>query len=158
MHNDFVIKDTPKKGKGLFATKDYNKNMVLFRFEGVKIVRENVAKHPNPNGLLQIGADLYLDVSGHYSYFINHSCNPNCYIKIAANTAFCLSLLPISIGDELTYDYASTSNDTPETWSMPCNCSIFGCRKTVTGFSSLPTKQQALYIEQGIVPKYLQGK
>jgi len=158
MHNDFIIKDTPKKGKGLFATKDYNKNMILFKFEGVKIVKEDAVKHPNSAGLLQIGVDLYLDIAGHYSYFMNHSCNPNCYIKIAANTAFCLSFFPIKEGNELTFDYATTSSDDLTTWSMPCNCSIFGCRKTITGFSVLPQKQQASYIELGLVPKYLRGK
>ena len=157
--NDFLVKNAPGKGQGLFSTKSFDKNQVLFKFEGVKILRENINDFSGQAAanLLQIGTNLYLDLTGYSSYFINHSCTPNCFIRVVANTAFLLSLLPIKEGDELTFDYSSTSTEDHTTWSMKCNCSIFGCRKTISGFNALAEKHKQSY-DMNIVPNYVKVK
>jgi SET domain-containing protein len=155
--DDFIVKEAPGKGRGLFATKNYEKGQVLFEFDGIKLGKEKAWVHPQSEKLLQIGPTLYLDVSDHYSVFTNHSCNPNCCVKISIEHAFLVACLPIKAGDELTFDYSTTSTESPTEWSMSCKCSIFGCRKNISGFHSLPYRQQQLYIEQGFVPYYLKA-
>lgn len=149
----FLIKDTKNKNKGLFSMKSFGKNDILFRFDGISITT-NVPAVVDER-FLQIGTNLYLNINDHMGVFCNHSCNPNSYIKISVNTAFLLALRPIAFGEEITYDYSLTSTETADTWSMECNCAIFGCRKLITGFSSLPEKQQKEYIAAGMVPKYV---
>jgi hypothetical protein len=144
--DNFVIKDINGK-KALFATRSFGKNEVLFNFEGE-------TTNIGTDASLQIGHKLYLNIDKHYGQFSLHNCNPNTYIKIAMGSAFLVSLLPITNGDEITFDYSLTSTDTLDTWSMPCNCSQFYCRKVISGFSSLPEDKKARYIEMGIVPKY----
>jgi hypothetical protein len=153
----FVIKDTLGKGKGLFSLLAFPKNTVLAKFAGVKINKEDIEDFSGQDAacLLQIGEDLYLDLDGHSEYFINHSCNPNCFIKIAAKKAFLISLRPIAKGEELTYDYSATSTEDTDTWEMDCNCSQFYCRKNITGYKSLPLPKQMEYKEKDIFPKYI---
>lgn len=155
--NDFIIKNSNIKGQGLFVSRDFGKNDILMRFDGVKILRENIEDFSSPitTCYLQIGTNLYLNIENTNAYFINHSCNPNCYIKIIANTAFLLASIPIANGAELTYDYSLTSTENTDTWSMNCNCSKFGCRKIITGFNSINDTKQKEYIDAGRIPKYV---
>ena len=153
--NDFLIKDSPGIGQGLFSTKDFNKNEVLFKFEGKKISSEEALKIPNNDRVLQIGPQLFIDLGNHYSVFTNHSCNPNCYVKIAVNNAFLLSSRAIKAGDELFFDYSTTSTETIDTWSMKCNCHPFGCRKIISGFSTIPIAQKEKLISLWMVPTYV---
>lgn len=153
--SEFIIKDSPGKGKGLFAARDIEKNEVLFKFEGKKYSLEEALELPGNDRFLQIGADLFLDVGSHFSAFTNHSCNPNCYINIVVNTAFLISLIPIKTGEEIYFDYSTTSTDTPEMWSMECNCHQFYCRKNITGFQSVPDDQKRRMVSLGMVPSYV---
>lgn len=153
--NDFIIKDTIDKGKSLFTTVNFESNQILFRFEGQKISFEESKNLPNSDRFLQIGKELYLNMEKHFGVFSNHSCNPNCYVSIAVNTAFLISSRPIKAGDEILFDYSLTSTEIPETWSMPCNCSLFGCRKLISGFGLLPKEQQKSLIIAGKVSKYI---
>lgn len=151
--NDFVIKDSKVSGKGLFTTIPFQANSILFKFDG-KIIKSADPKTVNSR-FLQIGSQTYLDIEKHMGVFCNHSCNPNCYVKIAVNSVFLLTSRAISAGDELFYDYSLTSNETTDSFSMSCNCDPFGCRKTITGFNSLSEKQKARLISLGMVPKYV---
>jgi uncharacterized protein len=154
--NDFVIKNSPEKGRGLFSLRDFHKDQIILRFEGKALKLEDMdLTDPIVNSHFQIGTNLYLDLRGQSSIFINHSCNPNSYIKVNVNTAFLVVAHPIKKNEELTFDYSTTSTDTTEMWSMECKCSVFGCRKLITGFWSLSEKQQRDCIEKGFVPKYV---
>lgn len=148
--NKFLIKESSKKVKGLFTTIAFIKNEVLFKFDG-----NNVSQDIATEKSLQIGTDLFVDITNHYSSFTNHNCNPNCYVKIAVNTAFLVALQDIDVGEELTFDYSLTSTEDIDSWSMDCNCSPFKCRKTISGFKTLPQEKQTQLIISGMAPKYL---
>ena len=163
MLTDFVIKNTSNKGKGLFSLKQFPKNHVLFSFDGKNIDKVDIpnfstsdpVENKKLERLLQVGQELFLDIENHSGVFVNHSCNPNCAVKITTNKAFLISILPIKIGDELAYDYSLTSTETIDTFYMPCSCSKFGCRKVITGFHSIPKDKQTKYIDLDAVPKYV---
>lgn len=154
---EFLIKNSQGRGKGLFTVDSIGKNEILFKFEGKNIHAGEAYKLPDKESerFLQIGPQLYVDLGNHYSAFTNHDCNPNCYVKIAVNTAFLLSSRPINAGDELFFDYSFTSTETPDTWSMKCNCHPFTCRKIISGFSTIPKIQQTKLISAGMVPNYV---
>ena len=154
--DNYIIKNSPNKGNGLFSTIDIVANHTIFEFVGNILLRENI---PDFTGkiascLLQIGSNKYLDLVGNTSYFTNHSCLPNSFVKIILNKAFLVSIRDIKKGEELTFDYSLTSTEDPSTWSMQCNCSMFKCRKLITGFYSLPKEQQSKLIIVGMVPSY----
>lgn len=156
--NDFLIKDAPGKGKGLFSNVHFDKHSVLFKFVGTPLTLEEEnykEKYPNCERFLQVSPELYLDLGTHFSVFCNHDCNPNAYIKIVVNNAFLVAAQEINKGDEITFDYSLTSTDTPETWSMKCVCSPFLCRKIISGFDSVPKKKQEILIKSNQIPKFI---
>lgn len=157
---DFTIKHSKLGGNGLFANKNFPKNFVLMRLDGVKLTYKQALRMPSQDSdnLLQIGKDLYLDFSGKSHIFINHNCSPNTFVKVYANIAFLLSAIPINANDELTLDYSLTSLESPDEWSMKCNCKNYGCRKIISGWSTLPEDKKKRYMELGMVQSFVLGK
>ena len=156
---NFVIKDIPGRGKGLFAKRPFDKGSILFKFNGNQISSKEIITNNIPSNVsqhyLQINTDLYLDIGQDASLFVNHNCNPNCYVKIRINTAFLLAYIPIKEGQELVFDYSTTSTDKMEDWSITCKCAKFGCRRVISGFQYLPEDKKERYIKAGIVPNYV---
>lgn len=56
--------------------------------------------------------------------YINHSCNPNTYMRRAYRKVEFYSLRPIKKGEELTCDYGETHHD----GKLPCGCGASNCR------------------------------
>jgi len=157
--DNYIIKNSAGRGNGVFSTVNIPANHTIFEFVGKVLLRENIQDFTGmiATCYLQVGSNQYLDLGGTTPYFCNHSCSPNCCIKIMVNRAFLVSLRPIVIGEELTFDYSTTSTEDASTWSMHCACSLFKCRKLITGFSSIPKSQQEKYIANGMVPNYVIG-
>jgi len=56
--------------------------------------------------------------------FINHSCDPNTYIRCTADRAEFYALRAIAKGEELTADYGRSHHD----GKLPCRCGAARCR------------------------------
>lgn len=152
----FQIKHTNKKGHGLFTLKGFEKDDPILKFNGKTLSTKDMLEKDENFLLLQIGPDRYLDLNNDESLFINHSCNPNAGIKIISNFAFLVAIRKILPKEELTFDYATTSTETPEQWQMNCQCGSFGCRKVVSGMQTIPKDIQEKYLKLGIIPDYVQ--
>lgn len=156
----FIIKQSNIQNKGLFTERAFDKDAIVMPMRGNRISREEMQKLANPekDNVLQIGKDLFLNMAGEREVFINHSCNPNCYVKAVVNSAFLIALRPIEKNEEITYDYSITSTDSPEEWTIKCNCNRFYCRKEISGFNNLLDDKKKEYIDSNLVPRYLRGK
>jgi hypothetical protein len=104
---------------------------------------------------LQIGTKLFLGPSGGIDDHIRHSCNPNCSVQVLGKRAILYSLYVIQDGTEITFDYSTTSTDTPSSWQMDCNCGYIHCRKVISGISSLTENQYKDYGSKGLLPLYI---
>lgn len=99
---------------------------------------------------LQIGVNEYLDLEKPY-IFINHSCNPNAGIR-GKNELF--ALINIQTGEEITFDYSTTVDET-----FLCQCGARNCRRFIpVDFFGLPKTIQEYYIKSKAVPKYILKK
>ena len=134
---NFIIKKTSKKGKGLFATRNFKAGEHLLHIDLTKLksyTTAEVKKHPEREHWHwdYIGRGKYVLTYLPYSY-INHSCNPNTYVKfkiIAISDVY--ALRDIKKGEELTYDYGVTAMDGFNIkWVMNCRCGIKNCRKKI---------------------------
>lgn len=144
--------------RGVFTTAHFDTNQVILKFTEARIrSKEEVEKDHAiyANDYLQINKDLYLDLAGDITRFIQHSCNPNTSVKIISRSAFLISTRAIKPNEELTFDFSITSDETPETWQVDCKCGSWNCRKTISGFNTLSDKEQEWFLKQGIVPKYV---
>ena len=56
--------------------------------------------------------------------FINHSCNPNVYMRRAFKKVEYYTLRTIKKGEELTCDYGETHHE----GTLPCKCGAKNCR------------------------------
>src|SRR3989338_5018031 len=98
-------------GSGIYAKKDIPKETRIIEYIGEKISRlKSELFDENPEkGIYLFELNKKYDLDGNVEYntarFINHSCNPNCYVEIKKEEIWILSINEIKKGEELTYDY-----------------------------------------------------
>ncbi len=138
--SNFIIKETPLCGKGIFSTKMHPKHEILFSF-GTKIVPWFKANHRS----IQLGKNKWLNPSkNELGCYVNHSCNPNAQFKAPH---FVAALRNIRARQEITLDYTTLVNI--PNWDMPCSCGYKDCRKKIKSYAKSPAKLQKKY--KGIV-------
>jgi len=165
---NLIVKQSNVDRAGVFTTVDVKAGQTILEFGGTKlnaqqIQLENVA----PDHYLQIGADLYLTLSGSIDDLINHSCSPNSAVNVRAERAFLVAIFDIAADSELTFDYSLTSTERPDQWTMKCKCGSYSCRKQISGYTSLSETVKQYYKQIGskvgditapMIPKYVEGK
>lgn len=152
---NFLSIKLSRNGKGVFAQNNFSMGEIVMRFRGRVYNRSEL---PNPYDVVedhyvQIGENSYLGPSGGIDDFVNHSCNPNCGLKILATNIFLFAIKNIKTGQEVTWDYSTTMDE--DDWEIDCNCGARNCRKRIRDFKYLSPKIKRRYMELGIVPKYI---
>ncbi len=106
----------------------------------------------NDSHATQVGPDRWARHGG-LGPKVNHSCDPNCGVRINAEQAFdFVARRPIDAGQEVTFDYAMR-NYTIDHFPAVCLCGAAECRGSVTGWKDLPIARKADYGE--LVAPYL---
>jgi plastocyanin len=144
------IKENSSGSKTLSKVK-FKKDDTIYELIGDRI--EGIV--PSDNAVVQVGNSSFLLPSGSFEDYTAHSCNPNSYIRIAGSRVFLMALHEINVGDEVTWDYSTTSTEHPSTFSMQCCCHKFLCRKDISGFYNLTDQEKEKYIKMGIIHDYL---
>lgn len=141
MSKSVIVKETLKKGKGVFAVRDFKKREIILNMNTRKTIpRKDVQKlsKDDQDHLGYIGKNRYF-VMKPPERFINHSCSPNAYDK----TGTLIALKNIKKGKEICTDYSINGYDD---WKMICYCGSKNCRKIIYGnFFKLPKKLQKKY-------------
>jgi len=127
------IKETPNKGKGMFATKPIKAGEKVLVWGG-EYTNTLGAKEAKASGklVMQWDNDLYSveDKGNDMGYFINHACDPNTWM----NDSYTLvAKHDIQIGEEITADYALWEADSNYISKWECHCDSSVCRKRITG-------------------------
>ncbi|MDO8864267.1 SET domain-containing protein-lysine N-methyltransferase [Haliea sp. E1-2-M8] len=146
MNNGYEQLDSPDKGEGIFAIKQFHRGDIVMI--GV-IEKDNIENHSHAS---QMGKFRYALHGGKITK-VNHSCNPNCGINLNITGAHdFVAMQTIEIGDEITFDYAMR-NYTTEYFPYECRCGAGNCRGSITGWKSLPDSFKSKY--KGFVAPYL---
>lgn len=123
------VKPSRIHGKGVFTREAIPRRMRIGYVTGRLV--------PLPAARLKVEADqrIYLvelddrtalDCSAGNAYRrLNHSCRPNCYLRVWNRRVEVYARGAISAGAELTVDYGRT----PHRGGMPCSCGYPNCRK-----------------------------
>lgn len=128
------IRNTPGKGKGLFAIQPIVKGEEVIIWGGEYVGKEKVEEMQKQGKLIiRFDEDLYsVENEGESdAYFINHSCGPNLWMR---DTFTLEAMRDINISEELTADYVlweERGDDYVSKWE--CRCSSPDCRKRITG-------------------------
>ena len=153
MHNTFLkIAPSNINGQGLFSTIKISNNAPIIEITGKLYNSDNI---PNNQTVIQIGNNLYIGASGGMDDYINHSCNPNCYLHIVGKRAFLYSIYEIKKNSEITFDYSTTSTDSLDDWEMLCTCQSIKCRKIISGWQYLNKELINIYNKNNILPFFM---
>lgn len=146
MENGYELRTTATKGEGVFATRAFKAG------ETVMIATIETILDQNDSHATQIGEHQFARFSGLMSKH-NHSCSPNCGVKVTETGAHKLvAIKDISIEEEITLDYAMR-NATIDFFTEPCSCGSEKCRGKITGWKDLPADKKREY--EGFVVPYL---
>nr|VFK30772.1 MAG: hypothetical protein BECKMB1821I_GA0114274_10186 [Candidatus Kentron sp. MB]VFK75227.1 MAG: hypothetical protein BECKMB1821H_GA0114242_10186 [Candidatus Kentron sp. MB] len=146
MNDGYELKTTGNRGEGVFATRDFVPGETIMVGRILKRFAENNSH------AAQIGENEFVLHSG-IIHKINHSCEPNCGIRVNETGAHDVIVRkPIATGEELTIDYAMR-NYRIEFFPERCLCGAPNCRGRITGWKDLPEARKREY--QGFVASYL---
>ncbi len=125
------IRKSPINGKGCFATIRFRCGRKIAEYAGELITNLEAERraHRATLRICAIDGRWSLDGSlgGNGTHYINHSCEPNAYMKTIYGHVLFFALRDIRPGEEITVDYEDTLH--PD--SKRCRCGAKGCRGTI---------------------------
>lgn len=146
VNDGYELQRTDAKGEGVFATRSFQVGKTVM--VGV-IDRELDHNHAHAS---QVGEKRFV-LHGGLIPKVNHSCEPNCGIRLNAGGAHDLiARRPITAGQEITFDYAMR-NYSVDHFAAHCRCGSPRCRDRITGWKDLPAERKADY--HGFAAPYL---
>ena len=139
------LRRTEAKGVGVFATRPFCR--------GETVVIGEIARRLDANDAhaSQVGPSEYVLLAG-LGPIVNHSCDPNCGVRLNASGAYdLLARRDIATSEEITFDYAMR-NYSIDHFPVRCRCGAPNCRGSVTGWKDLPQAVKSAYA--GLVAPY----
>jgi len=118
-------------GNGCFATTTFPARRKIAEYAGERISNAEANRRAKRKTLriCAINNRWSLDGSrgGNGTHYINHSCEPNAFMKILYKHILFIALRDITPGEEITIDYESTLHSD----SKRCVCGAPTCRGTI---------------------------
>ncbi len=146
MNNGFELRGTSGKGEGIFATKAFKAG------DTVMIGKIEKVLDKNDSHASQVDENKFVRHAGLISK-VNHSCNPNCGIKVNQTGAHdFVAMRDINVDEEISFDYAMR-NYSIDHFLMSCECGSENCRSKITGYKDLPEQRKKDYA--GFIAPYL---
>ncbi len=138
---------SPIHGTGVFATLLIVKGHPIRRIDDTRIVdaahplSTEAGEHDHHCDYLAGGTVVLMASPERH---INHSGDPNTFIRTVAGVRYVFALSDIAAGEEITFDYClNSSSDT--VWA--CRCGAPNCRETIhSDFFHLPLNCQRAYL------------
>jgi len=141
---------------GVFVSRAFKPQRLIFEVTGPIIKRRTKYSFP-------LGRSRHIDPIENgrpgFGHYLNHSCNPNAYVKIINDKKRgeyikILARRPILKGEEVRIDYGSMEYTTTVS-HLACRCGEPNCRGQITGFKDLDSETREMYLNEDIIPAYL---
>ena len=142
---DVLIRESNIEGKGVFAARNFKEGEAVLSIDDSRVVFDvdtlTSYQRQYECDWLEDGKIVLMKAPEKH---INHSCNPNTYVKTIDGMRTVLAMRDIRQGEEVTYDYAINGfYDSDE----PCHCGGKNCRKKISpNFFKLPREIQIKYL------------
>jgi hypothetical protein len=138
MNDGYVVRKSPAKGEAVFATRTFAAGETVM----VGIIKEVLGK--NDSHASQVSKDKYIRHAGAVPK-VNHSCNPNCGIRVNETGAHnFIAIRKISPDEEITFDYAMRNYEIDH-FPKQCACGSRNCRGLIKGWKHLPVELKKKY-------------
>jgi SET domain-containing protein len=127
-----TVKASPIDGRGCYATQLFRKGHKITEYVGERISRREIKRRLHGAKRIHICAiDAYWaidgSVGGNGTQYLNHSCQPNAFVKIIRGRIYFYALRDIQPGEEITLDYIVSWHDD----ETKCSCGAPNCRGTI---------------------------
>jgi uncharacterized protein len=143
-----VVKETPDKGIGVFAAKDFARGEIVLVGRGIKILSVRTLHS------IQMNLNLHV-LLDEPAVFLNHCCSPNVGVRNNQYGGYdFVAIADIVEGEEIVYDYETT--ETAFAGQFQCQCHASNCRRQLSGFVALPLEVRESYGE--FIADYLKSK
>lgn len=142
-------------GLGLFTSQRFFRGDAVLRFRdplytaGARPYAELQWLGYSDSQIFQVGPNAFIPPHGEMDDFTNHSCEPNCGLRVDRSGFVMIALRDIGANEELTYDYSTHLENPYE--AMMCLCGAKSCRRRIRSFSALPADLQARYLQLDVV-------
>jgi uncharacterized protein len=152
------VAPTPSCGLGLFTAKAWRAGSTVLRVEDphyfakARPFAQLRARGYTYAEMFQVGADRFIPPYRGLDDFTNHSCEPNCGLRVGPSGFEMIALQDITANEELTYDYSTHQEHSED--HMVCNCASPSCRGIIGSFSTLAPELRRRYIKLGIVAAF----
>ncbi len=139
-----VVRKSRIQGRGVVATGNFKKGDEILKIDDSNVITDIsklTKKELDWRDFLEHDKTVLMKVPERH---INHSCDPNTYVKTIEGIRRVIAMRNIKKGEEITYDYAvNGSGGVP--WK--CHCGSKVCRKTPwADFFKLPKSLQVKYL------------
>ncbi|MEN9582074.1 MAG: hypothetical protein RL641_28 [Candidatus Parcubacteria bacterium] len=140
------LRDTENKGSGVFATAPIPKGTVISYVDGqIHYAKKEseVYRHASDHAV-PFHRYFYRNGFNTAAVRLNHSCEPNCYVK---DLFFVTTMRDIEPGEELTYCYGLFCNSD---WQNPegvCRCGSKDCLGKILPWRELPQDFKTKYFD-----------
>lgn len=150
-NNDLLSIKRTKNGLGYFAVRDIEKN------EQVLCGYGKIIDHQTNHISIQIAPNMHYLPEKWSGRYLNHSCNPNTFVKTGKDGfPRWYALQKIKKGEEITYAYWMTEfkwSSTAAERNLVCNCHSKKCKGRIYAYSELNDAKKARL--KNLVSKYL---
>ena len=134
-NNYWEIRNTKKKGRGVFCLKPIKAKTIIGEYTGTKIKIEEYDLDRDKDGLYLMFLNdkyaIYPDLKIQDIHLINHSCNPNCWIFNTKKHIYFFTLRDIGVGEELTISYLLPPIGNSNPCNHKCYCGSVNCTGTM---------------------------
>lgn len=138
------VKNSATQGKGVFASKDFKKGDFILTIDDSHVVIDESKLTPEQHAFELDYLEDKIVIMQSPEKYINHSCDPNIYVKTENGIRNIYAMRDIAKGNEIAYDY-SINGDNEGTFE--CHCRSKNCRKIYQGdFFKLSENLQQKYL------------
>jgi SET domain-containing protein len=125
----FEVRPSTIHGRGLFARSRLPARRKIGELGGERISQAEARRRARLHHsikIVELGDGTAIDASrkGNHFKYVNHSCAPNAFMRIAYGRLEFYTLREIRAGEELTCNYGETHHD----GSLACRCRSKGCQ------------------------------
>ena len=128
IYEALTVRRSRMVGQGLFAGAAIRARAKIGEFEGEVIGIREARRRARGRRIVAIveleGFALDATDTGRGFRYINHSCEPNTFMRCTPQRAEFYALRAIRAGEELTVDYGDSHHD----GTLPCRCGAARCR------------------------------
>jgi uncharacterized protein len=125
----FQVRRSRIQGHGLFALTALPARRKIGELGGERISLREARRRARKTDCIAIvefsdGTALDASRNGNDFRYVNHSCDPNTFMRLYRGRVEFYALRPVEAGEELTCDYGPTHHD----GALPCRCGSAKCR------------------------------